>query len=167
MDDRRSRDHRDRIPYDLSTDRVVDWHTRRQDSDRQSAGDVTPTRFSYADPDTAATPVSEWSEDGSEISRGSSEYEFDTAAARAKFGSTAYIDADSPSDDLSISASLSALTIRETDLSFESDVATVRQTSVANSQYSSASQGSATSQRYQGMFHVFYHVNLCKKGLLI
>ena len=129
----------------------MDRHIGHAGIDSQLAGDVTPTRISYADPDTAATPVSEWSDDGPEISTEAREHGFDTAGALARLGLAGSFDVDSPTDNQSIS-SFSALTIRESALSFESDTTTVHAPSVANSQNSSGIQASATSSRYPGMF---------------
>jgi hypothetical protein len=149
MPDRRSRDHRDGLPP-LSTDGPIDRYIRRPDAD---SGDVTPTKISYDDPYTAKSPVSEWSDDGSETPGGSSEYSFNAAAARARGDFPGSFDLDSPTDHESTS-SFSARTVRESEYSFDSDrseTGTLREASVVGSQYSSASQGSATSLRYQGV----------------
>jgi hypothetical protein len=100
------------------------------------------------DPNIPPSPISERSSAGSSVSRSRSEYEFDTAAARARFT------ADGPLGSLSDEKSIfefDALTIRESDFSFKSDVTTVHKRSVANTLVSSVCQASATSLRYQGM----------------
>jgi hypothetical protein len=111
---------------------------------RTSLGDVTPTRSSYTDPLTAASPMSGWSESQSEFSRQSSEYRPKTMVQNLLVGLFGNL-----RQRMKI-ASRNAPSIVESQYSFQSDTATVRTASVAQSQHSRRSQASATSWRHQG-----------------
>jgi hypothetical protein len=128
----------------------LNWSFRWPGGRRQPAANAIPTRIVYANPFTPATPVSEWSDTGTLSSRESSDNNLDTTGDFQALDFAGPSDVDSLAGTLSISG-FSQLTIRESELSFESDAATVRAPSVADSRDSRASQASATSLRYEGM----------------
>jgi hypothetical protein len=147
-DPRSEHNHRgDSFPGQLSLDfsclSLDDWGDLNH-----SLGDVTPTRSSYAHPFTVATPVSEWSDCGSEISRTSRGYDLEDDGAQrgARFESAGRVALDNPTDDWS-SSSWNSVSFVESEFSFQSDTATVRAAPDSQSQYSSRSQASATSWR--------------------